>query len=282
MRKCNAPTFLCHLLITFANSSDPDQARSGLIWIQTGLIWIQTVCHSDGIPERNFQKSWVWKKQTADDKKAWKITQKAKRISHPFGNVLDLRSFSEYSFIFVVMTCKQTNLEKYLCEPSSKFGDPSQMYIFQIHMSWNSVMSCKQTNLETYLNSWLHLSHLHNLMTHHRQTYSRYTVSWSFVMTNAGKHTYDLPANKFRNIPVQLTSSEPSSQSVDPSQTYTSQIHWVLELCDVLQANKFSSSQSDFCSQFTCKTPKLNRCMGFPTVWHFDMCRLRRASAASF
>ena len=27
---------------------------------------------------------------------------------------------------------------------------------------------------------------------------------------------------------------------------------------------------------------KLSQCMRFPTIWHFDMCRLRRASAASF
>ena len=26
----------------------------------------------------------------------------------------------------------------------------------------------------------------------------------------------------------------------------------------------------------------MSRCMRFPTMWHFDMCRLGRASAASF
>ena len=42
--------FFC-LLITFANSLDPDQARQNV-----GLIWIQTVRHSDGIPEDCFEK----------------------------------------------------------------------------------------------------------------------------------------------------------------------------------------------------------------------------------
>ena len=39
----------CRLLIAFANSLDPDQA-----WQK---IWSQTVWHSDGEPERIFQKS---------------------------------------------------------------------------------------------------------------------------------------------------------------------------------------------------------------------------------
>ena len=37
--------YFCHLLITFANSLDQDQAD---------LIWIQTVWHADIIPERFF------------------------------------------------------------------------------------------------------------------------------------------------------------------------------------------------------------------------------------
>ena len=39
----------CHLLITFANSLDPDQDRQ-----TSDLISIQTVSHTDGIPERFF------------------------------------------------------------------------------------------------------------------------------------------------------------------------------------------------------------------------------------
>ena len=34
--------------------------------------------NSDGIIKRNVWKSWFWKKKSADDKKACKITQKAK------------------------------------------------------------------------------------------------------------------------------------------------------------------------------------------------------------
>ena len=41
------------------------------------LTWIKTIWHSDGIPEIIFRKSWCWKK-SADDKKAWKISQGAK------------------------------------------------------------------------------------------------------------------------------------------------------------------------------------------------------------
>ena len=58
---------MCHLLITFANSLDPDQA-----WKMSGLIWIQTIWNSYGIPEIIFQKSWFWKK-SADDKKHAKL-----------------------------------------------------------------------------------------------------------------------------------------------------------------------------------------------------------------
>ena len=39
----------CRLLIIFANSLDPYQARQ-----MSGLIWVHTVLHSDGIPERFF------------------------------------------------------------------------------------------------------------------------------------------------------------------------------------------------------------------------------------
>ena len=37
----------------------------------SGLIWSQTIWHSDGIPERIFWKSWLWKK-SADVKNVWK------------------------------------------------------------------------------------------------------------------------------------------------------------------------------------------------------------------
>ena len=40
----------------------------------SGLIWIQTGWHSDGIPERLFQKKMILKK-SADGKKACKISQ---------------------------------------------------------------------------------------------------------------------------------------------------------------------------------------------------------------
>ena len=43
--------YWCRLLITFANSLDPDK--------MSGLIWIQTVWHSDGIPERFFSKKLI-------------------------------------------------------------------------------------------------------------------------------------------------------------------------------------------------------------------------------
>ena len=41
---------ICHLLMTFANSSDPDQPSK-----RSGLIWILTVGQSDGISERTFE-----------------------------------------------------------------------------------------------------------------------------------------------------------------------------------------------------------------------------------
>ena len=47
-----ASSNFCRLLITFANSFDPDQAHK-----MSGLIWVQTVWHSDVIPERLFWKS---------------------------------------------------------------------------------------------------------------------------------------------------------------------------------------------------------------------------------
>ena len=49
----------CSLLINFANSLDPEQAQQN-----KDLISIQSVCHCDGIPERNFRKSLFKKKQT--------------------------------------------------------------------------------------------------------------------------------------------------------------------------------------------------------------------------
>ena len=44
----------CPLLITFANSLDPDRARQRLV-----LIWIQTVGPSDGFKKDFFEKVWI-------------------------------------------------------------------------------------------------------------------------------------------------------------------------------------------------------------------------------
>ena len=44
----------------------------------SGLIWIQIAWYSDGIPEIIFRKKDAFEKKSADDKKACKITQKAK------------------------------------------------------------------------------------------------------------------------------------------------------------------------------------------------------------
>ena len=44
------------------------------------LIWIQAFWHSDGIPERLFQKSWFWKK-SADDKKSMKNNPGGKELA---------------------------------------------------------------------------------------------------------------------------------------------------------------------------------------------------------
>ena len=60
---------LCRLLITFANSFDPDQARHNVrpdLDPNCLTIWI-----SEGIPERIFRK-FCFEKKTADDKKACK------------------------------------------------------------------------------------------------------------------------------------------------------------------------------------------------------------------
>ena len=56
----------------------------GALWVnilckqfgpRSGLpIWIQTVWHSDSIAEIFFRKNWLWKK-SADDQKAWTISQ---------------------------------------------------------------------------------------------------------------------------------------------------------------------------------------------------------------
>ena len=70
---------LCLLVSSAHNLCKQIGARSGLT-IMSGLIWIQSVCHSDGIPERVFQKSWFWKK-SADEKK--------KRKNSPGGNELN-------------------------------------------------------------------------------------------------------------------------------------------------------------------------------------------------
>ena len=74
---CKVNVFLtkgvfCHLLITFANSLDPDQARQ---YVGPGLnpnCW-----HSDAFHERRFCKKWCWKISADDKKKSWKITQHA-------------------------------------------------------------------------------------------------------------------------------------------------------------------------------------------------------------
>ena len=71
---------LCCLLIIFANSLDPDQARQNL-----SRIWIQTVWHSGGSPERIFWKSLLFKKSADDKKKIAKLPsrQRAKFYQHP-------------------------------------------------------------------------------------------------------------------------------------------------------------------------------------------------------
>ena len=46
---------LLFLLITFAKSLDPNQARQNV-----GLIWIQTVLHPDGIRKIQHPKSKIW------------------------------------------------------------------------------------------------------------------------------------------------------------------------------------------------------------------------------
>ena len=67
------------MLITLANSFDPDKARrisSGLIRVNTvrHMIRVNTVRHSDGIPEIFFQKvNFEKKKNSADDKKHEKL-----------------------------------------------------------------------------------------------------------------------------------------------------------------------------------------------------------------
>ena len=58
-----ASSDLGHLMITFANTLDPNQAV---------LIWTETVQHSDSVPERT-----LWKNQQTTTK-AYKITQHAK------------------------------------------------------------------------------------------------------------------------------------------------------------------------------------------------------------
>ena len=55
----------CRLLITFANSLEPDQVVSV-------LIWIQTVCHSDSIAERIFLKKLILKKSQQTTSKSMK------------------------------------------------------------------------------------------------------------------------------------------------------------------------------------------------------------------
>ena len=62
------------LLITYANSLDPDQAE------MSDLIWIQTVAHSPWWYSWNyFLKKFILKK-SADDKKSWKIFPACKAL----------------------------------------------------------------------------------------------------------------------------------------------------------------------------------------------------------
>ena len=80
----------CHLLITFANSLDPDQAWQNVRFDLDPIcltLRIQSVWHSvgipdsDGIPERILRKNW-FRKKSADNEKAWKISQEAKGLAN--------------------------------------------------------------------------------------------------------------------------------------------------------------------------------------------------------
>ena len=79
------------------------------------LIWIETVWHSDGadgIPEKYVWKS-SFRKKSADNKKAYKITQEAKIHSYTYIVIWDayknIFTFMSWSTIFLVM------LEQEIC-----------------------------------------------------------------------------------------------------------------------------------------------------------------------
>ena len=69
----------CCLLITFANSLDPDQARQ-----MSGLIWIQIVWHPDGIEKIQYPKSKIWYND--------KVSRNNKN------NIWKSKSWSKYTF----------------------------------------------------------------------------------------------------------------------------------------------------------------------------------------
>ena len=72
----------CRLLITFANSLDPDQA-----WQKVGTD-MDPIYRTLMVTAENFLKKWFWKKWTAD-KTACKITKYAKRECY----ILETRVF---------------------------------------------------------------------------------------------------------------------------------------------------------------------------------------------
>ena len=64
----------CRLMITFANSLEPDQARQKVKRDVDLNYW-----HSDGSTERIF-----WKKKSADNKKVGKNSQGGKELEYPY------------------------------------------------------------------------------------------------------------------------------------------------------------------------------------------------------
>ena len=78
-----------HIILTHCQLVQSAREPSQTDWTQIrpnkmlGLIWIQSVWHSDCIPERFFRKSRFWKK-SADNKKAWKISQGANLLDMIF------------------------------------------------------------------------------------------------------------------------------------------------------------------------------------------------------
>ena len=74
---------VCHLLKTFANSLDPDQA-----WINVGPIWIQNVWHSDGIPEKFFWKKKIIHRRQKKKHAKLPSMQRGKTLSHRYMKVM--------------------------------------------------------------------------------------------------------------------------------------------------------------------------------------------------